>query len=447
MKGNCTLQIRNIQKTDNFLFRVIDSVRWQSFTMPIGTTVRVIDGTQMVVSSSTPTNVKEGDSVTLRCTSSCSFHQLDVLWIRDGLILHESGPTLQLGPLTACQSGQYMCALARDKRTVSQPFTLNVTADQTSLQNPDDCGCWKNNAYSDLFVKVAPAVIHIKIHHDVTNPEQEASVTGTSGFIVSEDGLIVTKAHMVANEDRVQVELRDGTAFDARVKVLDEVANIALLKIDPATTNLTFLPIGQANDLRFGELVVAFGRKSSRQVDVVTGIIQGVGKERDLDNSDILYIKTDIFMDYGNSGGPLVTMGGEVVGINSQMVTSSWNGAIPSFKISDLLDQAKGTNGNKKYVGMRMMSLTSALAAELKEKLGDFPDVTSGAYIFEVFSQTPAEAAGLKYRDVIIKVNGEPVTSASDVSAAIKQDHMLRVVVKRGKEDVILSIVPKEIDP
>uniref|UniRef100_A0A3Q4IBJ6 HtrA serine peptidase 1b n=1 Tax=Neolamprologus brichardi TaxID=32507 RepID=A0A3Q4IBJ6_NEOBR len=160
-----------------------------------------------------------------------------------------------------------------------------------------------------------------------------------------------------------------------------------------------------------------------------------------------------VFLQYGNSGGPLVNLDGEVIGINTLKVTAGISFAIPSDKIRQFLAeshdrQAKGkTPQKKKYIGVRMMSLTSSLAKELKERQADFPDVTSGAYVIEVISRTPAEAAGLKESDVIISINGERITSASDVSAAIKRDDTLRMVVRRGNEDVILTVIPEEVDP
>ncbi|XP_062270930.1 LOW QUALITY PROTEIN: serine protease HTRA1B-like [Scomber scombrus] len=219
---------------------------------------------------------------------------------------------------------------------------------------------------------------------------------------------------------------------------------------------LPVLLLGRSADLRPGEFVVAIGSPFSLQNTVTTGIVsttQRGGKELGLRNSDMDYIQTDAIINYGNSGGPLVNLDGEVIGINTLKVTAGISFAIPSDKIRQFLAesherQAKGkTYMKKKYIGVRMMSLTPTLAKELKERQSDFPDVTSGSYVIEVISRTPAESAGLQESDVIISINGERVTSASDVSAAIKRDETLRTVVRRGNEDVILTIVPDEIDP
>ncbi|KAL7873865.1 hypothetical protein AOLI_G00129360 [Acnodon oligacanthus] len=285
--------------------------------------------------------------------------------------------------------------------------------------------------------------------------KRELAVASGSGFVVSDDGLIVTNAHVVANKNRVKVELKNGVSFDAKIKDVDEKADIALIKID-SPSKLPVLMLGRSADLRPGEFVVAIGSPFSLQNTVTTGIVsttQRGGKELGLRNSDMDYIQTDAIINYGNSGGPLVNLDGEVIGINTLKVTAGISFAIPSDKIRQFLSesydrQARGRGtAKKKYIGVRMMSLTPALAKELKAKHRDFPDVTSGAYVIEVISKTPAAAGGLKEHDVIISINSQQISSATDVSAAIKRDAVLRMVVRRSNEDVILTVVPMEIDP
>uniref|UniRef100_A0A8C6UGM5 HtrA serine peptidase 1b n=1 Tax=Neogobius melanostomus TaxID=47308 RepID=A0A8C6UGM5_9GOBI len=313
----------------------------------------------------------------------------------------------------------------------------------------------KYNFIADVVEKIAPAVVHIELYRKLMFSKREVAVASGSGFVVSEDGLIVTNAHVVANKYRVKVELKSGATYDAKIKDVDEKADIALIKID-VPTKLPVLLLGRSADLRPGEFVVAIGSPFSLQNTVTTGIVsttQRGGKELGLRNSDMDYIQTDAIINYGNSGGPLVNLDGEVIGINTLKVTAGISFAIPSDKIRQFLSESydrqdKGkTMPKKKYIGVRMMSLTPSLAMELKERDLDFPDVTSGAYVVEVISRTPAEAADLRESDLIISINGNRVTSAADVSAAIKRDQTLQMVVRRGNEDVILNIVPEEIDP
>ncbi|KAL4640968.1 serine protease HTRA1 isoform X1 [Arapaima gigas] len=313
----------------------------------------------------------------------------------------------------------------------------------------------KYNFIADVVEKIAPAVVHIELFRKMVFSKREVAVASGSGFVVSEDGLIVTNAHVVANKHRVKVELKSGATYDAKIKDVDEKADIALIEID-APTKLPVLLLGRSADLRPGEFVVAVGSPFSLQNTVTTGIVsttQRGGKELGLRNSDMDYIQTDAIINYGNSGGPLVNLDGEVVGINTLKVTAGISFAIPSDKIRQFLAESydRQTRGKitskKKYIGVRMMTLTPGLAKELKARQRDFPDVTSGAYVIEVIPKTPAAAGGLKEHDVIISINGQHISSAGDVSAAIKQDSTLRLVVRRGNEDAILTIIPEEIDP
>uniref|UniRef100_A0A452INH1 Uncharacterized protein n=1 Tax=Gopherus agassizii TaxID=38772 RepID=A0A452INH1_9SAUR len=261
----------------------------------------------------------------------------------------------------------------------------------------------KYNFIADVVEKIAPAVVHIELFRKLPFTKREVPVASGSGFIVSEDGLIVTNAHVVTNKHRVKVELKNGATYEAKIKDVDEKADIALIKID-TQGKLPVLLLGRSADLRPGEFVVAIGSPFSLQNTVTTGIVsttQRGGKELGLRNSDMDYIQTDAIINYGNSGGPLVNLDGEVIGINTLKVTAGISFAIPSDKIKKFLTeshdrQAKGKAiTKKKYIGIRMMSLSPSKAKELKEHHKDFPDVVSGAYIIEVIPDTPAEASAV----------------------------------------------------
>lgn len=352
-----------------------------------------------------------------------------------------------------------ICELKRVSRRaqkLQQPPVLFIQrgACGKAQENPDSPR-HKYNFIADVVEKIAPSVVHIELYRKMTYSKREVAVASGSGFVVSDDGQIVTNAHVVANKHRVKVELKSGGSYDAKIKDVDEKSDIALIKID-APTKLPVLLLGRSSDLRPGEFVVAIGSPFSLQNTVTTGIVsttQRGGRELGLRNSDMEYIQTDAIINYGNSGGPLVNLDGEVIGINTLKVTAGISFAIPSDKIREFLAesydrQSRGRGAaKKKYIGVRMMTLTPALAKELKTRHRDFPDITSGAYVMEVIAKTPAATAGLKEHDVIISINGQRISSATDVSNAIKRDGTLRVVVRRGNEDAILTVVPMEIDP
>ncbi|XP_030057768.1 serine protease HTRA4 [Microcaecilia unicolor] len=320
-------------------------------------------------------------------------------------------------------------------------------------QHPDSLR-YKFNFIADVVEKIAPAVVHLELFRRLPFIGQDIAVSSGSGFIVSEDGLIVTNAHVLTNKQRIKVEVKDGTHYDAKVKDIDQKLDIALIKIEP-DTSLPVLLLGRSSDLRPGEFVVALGSPFSLQNTVTTGIIsttQREGKELGLKDSDMDYIQTDAIINYGNSGGPLVNLDGEVIGINTLKVTAGISFAIPSDRIRQFLAeshnrQLKGKAvPKKKYMGVRMLQLSSNLIRELKAHDRDLPDVNSGVYVFEVIAGTAAASAGMKDHDVIIGINGKTVSSTEDVSEAVKNSHALSIVVRRGNEDVILTVVPEEVD-
>ncbi|XP_060107712.1 serine protease HTRA4 [Heteronotia binoei] len=313
---------------------------------------------------------------------------------------------------------------------------------------------YKFNFIADVVEKIAPAVVHLELFRRLPYSNKEVLVSSGSGFIVSEDGLIITNAHVLTNKHRIQVELKSGHQFDAKVRDVDHKLDIALIKIN---TNMVLpvLLLGRSSDLRPGEFVVALGSPFSLQNTVTTGIVSSTqrdGRELGLKDSDMEYIQTDAIINYGNSGGPLVNLDGEVIGMNTLKVTAGISFAIPSDRIRQFLEeshnrQVKGKiRPKKKYLGLRMLPLTFNLIRELKRRDRDFPDLSSGVYVYEVIPGTAAASAGLRDGDVIIAINGKTVTSTRDVSDAVQNTNTLAIVVRRGNEDAILTVTPDEID-
>ncbi|XP_030647322.1 serine protease HTRA1 [Chanos chanos] len=323
----------------------------------------------------------------------------------------------------------------------------------SGAQNPSSMR-YKFNFIADVVDKIAPAVVHLELFRRLPFSNQEVPVSSGSGFIVSEDGWIVTNAHVLSNKQRIKVELKNGVEYDAAVKDVDQKLDIALIKIE-SLNSLPVLLLGRSSDLRPGEFVVAVGSPFSLQNTVTTGIIsttQRGGHELGLKDSDMEYIQTDAIINYGNSGGPLVNLDGEVIGINTLKVTAGISFAIPSDRIRQFLAesydrQRKGKPLTKKrYMGVRMLQLTPSLITELKERESNFPDVSSGVYVYEVIPGSAAASSGISNHDVILSINGQQVHSTEDVSNAVQSGEVLSVVVRRANRDIILTVIPEEMD-
>ncbi|XP_038854328.1 serine protease HTRA1 [Salvelinus namaycush] len=313
---------------------------------------------------------------------------------------------------------------------------------------------YKFNFIADVVDKIAPAVVHLELFKRLAFSNQEVPVSSGSGFIVSEDGWIVTNAHVLSNKQKIKVEMKNGVKFDASVKDVDTKLDIALIKIE-SDSPLPVLLLGHSSDLRPGEFVVAVGSPFSLQNTVTTGIISTAhrnGLELGLKDSDMEYIQTDAIINYGNSGGPLVNLDGDVIGINTLKVTAGISFAIPADRIRQFLAdsydrQIKGkTLPKKKYMGVRMLQLSTHLIRDLRERESGFPDVSSGVYVYEVIPGTAASSAGMINHDVIISINGQPIQTTDEVSDAVQSGSPLSVVVRRANEDVMIKVVPEEID-
>ncbi|KAM9622659.1 LOW QUALITY PROTEIN: serine protease HTRA4 [Trichechus inunguis] len=314
---------------------------------------------------------------------------------------------------------------------------------------------WRRSKYNfnaAAVEKVAPSVVHLQLFRRSPLSTKDIPASSGSGFIVSEDGLIVTNAHVLTNWQRIQVELQNGVQYEATVKDIDHKLGLALIKIEP-NTDLPVLLLGRSSDLQVGEFVVALGSPFSLQNTVMAGIVSTTrgGRELGLKDSDMDCIQTDAIINHGNSGGPLVNLDGDVIGINTLKMTAGISFAIPSDRIRQFLAdfherQLKGrVLSQEKYLGL-MLPLTMNLLQEMKRQDPDFPDVSSGVFVYEVFQGTAAESSGLRDQDVIVSINGQPVTTTTDVIEAVKDNDSLSIVVRRGSQTLILTVTPEIIN-
>jgi serine protease Do len=237
---------------------------------------------------------------------------------------------------------------------------------------------------------------------DLETPRQGSG----SGFIVDRDGYLLTNNHVIEGAQRITITLADGRAFRGEVVGADPAIDVALLKI-PNASNLPEAPLGNSDELRPGEWVCAIGNPLGYVHSVTVGVVSFIGRKL-YDQSLDDYIQTDAAINLGNSGGPLINSRGEVVGINSALSPrgSSIGFAVPINQAKAILTQLK-TKGrvSRGFIGVTLTDVTPGLQHALGLSVGE------GAMVQDVTPRSPAERAGLKAYDVIVQVEGRPVTS------------------------------------
>jgi serine protease Do len=252
-----------------------------------------------------------------------------------------------------------------------------------------------------------------------------------SGFIISEDGYIVTNHHVVGDADRVSVELMDGREYEAELIGTDPRTEVALIKIDEK--NLPTLPLGNSDNLQVGEWVLAVGSPFGLSHTVTAGIVsaRGRGNVGIVDYAD--FIQTDASINPGNSGGPLVNLDGQVVGLNTAIISRSGgnNGiglAVPINMVKNITDQLRENGAIQRgFLGIGIQDLDDDLAQWFDIDGGN------GILVSEVQPDSPAEKAGLKQDDVIVGYNGQAVEGAGSFRS--------RVASTRPGEKVELEVM------
>ncbi len=308
-------------------------------------------------------------------------------------------------------------------------------AQQDAIENLKQTG----QAFRSVAKKVSPAVVFIKVEKEseVVMPEfpfgdeffrrffgappmpehqpktrKRKAVGQGSGFIISPDGLIMTNNHVVGDADKVTVRLLDGREFTADTIGTDPATDIALIKIDE--TDLPFLKLGDSDKLEVGDWVLAVGNPFGLSHTLTAGIVSAKGRSGIGLNDYENFIQTDAAINPGNSGGPLVNLDGEVVGINTAIFSRSggYMGigfAIPINMAKKIRDQLVK---HGKVIRGRLGVYIQDLTPDLAESFGI--DKNKGILVAQVIEDSPAEKAGLKRGDVILRIDGDPVGKVAD---------------------------------
>src|SRR5215204_2440318 len=292
-------------------------------------------------------------------------------------------------------------------------------------------------SYADVVEKTSPAVVRIESEGRSKQPAVEQSPFGDdffkrfqgpqrpqlqrglgSGVIVSADGTILTNAHVIDGADKITVLMSDNKSFDAKLVGTDKPSDLAVLKIE--AQNMPFLSLGNSDTVRVGDIVLAIGNPLGIGQTVTAGIISAKGRRTGLsygNNNDTFedFLQTDAPINRGNSGGALVNLSGELIGINSQILAGGPSGgnigigfSIPSNMAKSVMEQLlrdgrvrRGMLG----IGIQNLSEDTAQALGLKE--------ASGVLVSDVRKGSAAEKAGFKRTDVITAINGEKIEDSN----------------------------------
>jgi serine protease Do len=299
--------------------------------------------------------------------------------------------------------------------------------------------------------KVSPAVVNVSAESVVRDvdpffgmffgPSERRTQSLGSGLIVDANGIVVTNAHVIEGASRIVVTTLDGRELDADVLGSDRDADLAVLKLK--AHGLPAVPLGRSSDLMIGETVVAIGNPFGLSHTVTSGVLSAVGRTVPSERGERVFtdfLQTDASINPGNSGGPLVNILGEVIGINTAIIqgASGIGFAIPADRARRVVDDLLRFGELRPlWTGARLVTLD----AETAQRAG-LP-VRRGAMVLKVYPDSPAAAAGLQEKDVIVSLNGHPVTAREDVATALytaPAGTPLDLEVRRGERTVKVSL-------
>ncbi len=345
----------------------------------------------------------------------------------------------------------------------AEPFwkdNTDIDTDTEVMANPPQGAPM---SFADLAEKVSPAVVNIKTSKTITRrgsdffpfegffgphsgmaPREEVVPSLGSGFVIAEDGYIVTNNHVIEDVDSIHVVFLDGTELEGEVIGRDPKTDIALLRVD-SDKPLTALPLGDSDVMRPGDWVIAIGNPFGLNHTVTAGIISAKGRIIGAGPYDN-FIQTDTAINPGNSGGPLINLAGEVIGINTAINprANTIGFAVPISMAKNILPQLRASGHvTRGWLGVVIQPLTP----ELAESFG--LDETDGALVNGLSPGGPAAKSGLEIGDIITSFDGEPIDRMEDLPRIVADAGVgskVEVVVLRDGKEKALTVTIGELE-
>ncbi|KJH69901.1 serine protease [Aliterella atlantica CENA595] len=359
------------------------------------------------------------------------------------------------------------CSLPQSRQNPAspQPLSISPQSDRTAAipANPTD-----PNFVVAAVQKVGPAVVRINAARTVSSqipdefddpvmrrffgsaPPARRVERGTgSGFIINANGQILTNSHVVNGADTVSVTLKDGRDFRGEVVGEDPVTDVAVIKID--ASELPVVPIGNSSVLQPGEWVIAIGNPLGLDNTVTAGIISATDRSSSaigVADKRVGFIQTDTAINPGNSGGPLLNARGEVIGMNTAIISGAQGlgFAIPINTVQGIAQQliTKGKVDHS-YLGVQMVTLTPEIREQLEvESRGRIRVAANqGILLTRIVPNSPADDAGLQAGDVIQSINNSPVTKTEQVQQLVERaavGSQLQLTIQRGQKSSQVAV-------
>lgn len=288
-------------------------------------------------------------------------------------------------------------------------------------------------------------------------PQEERLRGQGSGFIIDGSGDILTNAHVVDEADRVTVTLKDGRTFEGTVEGVDEVTDMAVVKVDAGKDALPTATLGDSEQVQVGDWAIAVGNPLGLDNTVTLGIVSTLKRSSatvGIPDKRLDFIQTDAAINPGNSGGPLLNAQGDVIGINTAIRADAMGigFAIPINKAKEIKDRlARGERIAHPYLGVQISTLTPEMAKRNNDDPNagiQIPEV-EGVLVMRVMPNTPAAAGGLRRGDVITAIDGNGLQTADQLQSRVDRadvDQTLRVTIRRGNTTQQLSIKTAELE-
>lgn len=334
--------------------------------------------------------------------------------------------------------------LREDRESVKAPVTIRERAEKNSFSAQQIY-----EEYSDGVVHVRASVTsNFNDYYGLRVPQDQ--VASGSGFIISDDGYIITNAHVVSGAHKIEIQLSDDATIEAELVGIDQSSDLAVIKADLGNHKFTILTLGNSQNIEVGQSVFAIGNPLGLDRSMSRGIISALNREIEAPNGFPIrdVIQTDAAINRGNSGGPLISSNGKVIGVTAQIATEGAGNigiafAIPSSIVKKIFKEIKDTGkASHPWMGIVGDTLTPEIAKELKSK------ADKGVLVVAVMTPGPAQKAGLKGADKILRyqgrsyeVGGDIITKVDNTGITSMEDLMHEINQKSVGDSVEFTII------